>query len=66
MTKKSTPSVYIIQDLIRPCFSICQAEIALNPGNEMVLKGAFDDLMEEVGGEKFMYVCTGKVVRERL
>jgi hypothetical protein len=45
---------------------MCQDEIVLNPGNKMIFEGAFDDLMEEVGREQFMNICTWKVIGERL
>jgi len=43
-----------------------QDEITLNPSNEMILKSAFDDLMEEIGREHFMNICTWKIIGERL
>jgi len=43
-----------------------QEEIALNPRNKVVFEGAFDDLMEKIGREELMDVCTRKVVGEGL
>ena len=41
-------------------------EVLFNPCNEMILECSLDCLVEEVWGEKFVYICSWKVGRERL
>lgn len=38
----------------------------VNPGDEMIMETAFDQLMENVGGDELANVRTGEVVCERL
>jgi len=37
-----------------------------NPGYQVVLEGSFHDLMKEVRGNKFVYVCPWKLICEGL
>jgi hypothetical protein len=46
--------------------TISVLNVVLDPSHQMVLKGAFDNLMEKVGGEKFMNISTWKIRSERL
>lgn len=41
-------------------------KISLDPSDNVVLKGAFDELVKEVGREKFVDVGTGEIIREWL
>ena len=41
-------------------------QVFFNPRHKMVFEGAFDDLMKEIWGDKFMYVSSWKVIGERL
>lgn len=41
-------------------------EVLEYPVNEMVLESAFDKLMENIRRQQFIYVSSGKVVREWL
>jgi len=41
-------------------------QVFFNPHHKMVFEGAFDDLMKEIWGDKFMYVSSWKVIGERL
>jgi hypothetical protein len=43
-----------------------KSEEVLDPGNEMVLKGSFDELMENIWGNQFVYVCSREIVGEWL
>ena len=38
----------------------------LHPRNEMVLKGAFDQLVQNVRGEQLVNVGAWKIIRKRL
>ena len=38
-------SVNIIEDLIGTCLAMCSDKISLDPGDEMVLECALDELM---------------------
>ena len=37
------------------------AQVLANPGDEVVLEGALDQLMEDVGGYKLVNICTRKI-----
>jgi hypothetical protein len=41
-------------------------EIIFNPYHKMIFERPFDDLVEKVRGEKFVYICTWEVGCERL
>jgi len=41
-------------------------EIFSNPSYKMILEGPFDDLMEEIWGNEFVYIGSWKVVGEGL
>ena len=41
-------------------------KVLLNPFNDVVLEGPFDELMQEVWSEKLVNVSTRKLMGERL
>lgn len=41
-------------------------QVFFNPCDEVILERSLDGLMKEVGGEKFIYICSGEVCRKRL
>jgi hypothetical protein len=41
-------------------------EVLPNPCNKMVFEGAFDQLMENIGGQEFVNVCSWEIVGEWL
>jgi hypothetical protein len=41
-------------------------KVLTNPGDEVVLESAFDDLMEEIRAKQLMDIGTGKSCCERL
>jgi hypothetical protein len=45
---------------------MCKNEICFNPVNEMIFEDALYELVEEVGGNEFMYIGTQKIVGKRL
>lgn len=45
---------------------MCVLKIFTHPVNEMVLEDPLDELMEEVGSDQFVYICTGKMLSEWL
>ena len=61
-------AVNIIHYLICFCYSAVgdRTNIFFHPGNKMVLERALDELVQNVGCEKLVYVCTGKVICEWL
>jgi len=60
------PSVYIVHDPLCGSFAMHMEKVLLDPSNEMVLECALDELMEEVRGEKLIYVGVGEVTGEWL
>jgi hypothetical protein len=64
--ENGTPSVNVIPDLVRALLAMCQEGIFPDPGDKVVLKRPFDDLMKKIGGKEFVDVCAGEVVGERL
>ena len=55
------PPVDIGKDLDRFTAAVLGGHIFRDPGDEVVLERALDDLVEEVRGQKFVNVGTGKV-----
>jgi hypothetical protein len=47
-------------------FTMFSDEVLPNPCNEVVFEGAFDQLMENIGGQEFVNVCSWKIVGEWL
>lgn len=64
--KENSPTVNVIHDTITLRISVNLIDVLLNPSDNVILEGAFDELMEEVGGEKLMDICTGKMGSKRL
>jgi hypothetical protein len=46
--------------------AMCEDEIFLHPCYEVVLEGTFDDLMQEIWCDQFIYVCVRKLIGEWL
>jgi hypothetical protein len=46
--------------------AMCKDEVLTNPGDEVVLECAFDDLVEEIRAQQFMDIGVRKPCRERL
>ena len=41
-------------------------KVLIHPLNEVVLEHSFDELVEQVRSDKFIYICVQKVLCERL
>ena len=61
------PSVDIIEDSLRIGLGIsCRKNVVLDPCYKVIFKRALDELVQDVGREKLVYVRTGKVICEWL
>jgi len=60
------PTVNIFRDFFCPTLAILKKEIFINPGNNMVLERAFDNLVKKVGREQFMNVGPREFICEWL
>lgn len=60
------PSIDLIEDHRGFRGTVYRLEEILNPLDEVVLECAFDDLVEEVGGQKFMDIRLWVFHHERL
>lgn len=60
------PAVNIVHDLLCMRRTMSDNEIFFNPRYEVILEYPFYDLMEKIGGNKFMNIGAWKIVRERL
>src|SRR5882757_2220826 len=60
------PSVYVVHDPLRLSLGMDMVEVLLHSCDEMVLKRTFDELMKEIGGEKFVYVGVREITSEWL
>jgi hypothetical protein len=45
---------------------VSKKKIFFNPSHEMILKGSFDDLVEEIWGDEFVYISSGEIIGEGL
>jgi hypothetical protein len=67
MTQTNSPAIDITQDLSDLCFALVfLEEIVFNPGYQVVLEAALDNLVEDVGSKELMYVGPREVVCERV
>lgn len=60
------PLIYVIKYLFRLGFTIFCNKILSDPRHEVVLEGSFDQLMEKIGGQEFMDICSRKMICEWL
>jgi hypothetical protein len=60
------PAVNIVHDLLCMCRTMSDDEIFFNPRYEVILEYPFYNLMEKIGGNKFMNIGAWKIVGERL
>ena len=61
------PAVDIINDLVGFALGVSSgADVLANPTFQVIFEGSFDSLVQEIGGEQDMYVCTGEVCCEWL
>ena len=60
------PSVNVIENFFCSSSAVCEFQVILNPGNQMVLEGTFDELVENVWCDQFMNIGSWEVVCERL
>ena len=60
--KRGIPTVDIIKNPICFCAAMDRNEVFLNPGDQVILEGALDELMKNVWGNKTMDVSTRKVI----
>jgi hypothetical protein len=58
--------IYVIQYLICAGFAMFSDKVLPNPCNKVVFEGAFDQLMENIGGQEFMNVCSWELMGEWL
>lgn len=43
------PTVDLGEDLLHPCLPVCNLQVPLDPGYEMILECAFNQLVQDVG-----------------
>lgn len=65
-TRANVPSIDFIKNTLGLRGPMDYLQVILNPLNEVILECTLDDLMEKVGGEKFMNVCAWEPHHERL
>jgi hypothetical protein len=58
--------IYVVKYLFCSGFTIFCNEVLFDPHNEVVLEGTFNQLMENIGGQKFVNVCSQKIICEWL
>lgn len=58
--------VNIIHDFLCVCCTMRSNQVILDPGNEVIFECALDHLMEKIGRNEFMNVCSRKIVGEWL
>ena len=62
----SIPAIDIGHDIRCASFPMDEDQVFFYPTHEVVFKGPFDDLVEEVGGEEFMDISTRETCGKRL
>jgi len=60
----ASPQVNVIQDYLAWRSRVLLKYVLCHPVDEVVLKRPFDELVKEIGGEKFVDVCTGEIICE--
>jgi hypothetical protein len=45
---------------------VSNEEIFSNPSYEVIFKGSFNDLMEEIWGNELVYISSGEIIGEGL
>jgi hypothetical protein len=60
------PPVYVVHDLFAFPWTVVSVDVLLHPFDEVILERPFDDLMQDIGSNKAMYISTRKVIREWL
>lgn len=58
--------VNIIKDGLGFSFRVFMVEILFDPGHEVIFKAAFDDLVQDIGGDDLIEIGAGKIVGEQL
>ena len=60
------PVVNIIKNPICFCAAMDRYQVFLNPGHQVILEGALDELMKNVWGNETVDVGTRKIICKRL
>lgn len=63
---KTLPLIDIIQNVICPSSPMGNNEVFFHPSYEVILKGSFNDLMEEIRSDELVYISSWKVICEGL
>lgn len=58
--------INVVHDLLGACFAVNNIEVGTDPGDEVVLEGPFDDLVQQIGREELVDVGAREVVCEGL
>ena len=61
-----SPPINVIQYHFSDTFAMFLVEKFLNPLHKVILKCAFDELMQNIRCKHYVYVSVGEIVRERL
>jgi hypothetical protein len=64
--KKGIPAVDIIKNAVRLSTAMDRYQVLLDPGDQVILERALDELMKNVWGNKMMDVGTREIIRKRL
>lgn len=60
------PTIDLALYLIRTLLSVCFHKVLGDPRNEVIFEGAFDNLVQEIPGDEFIYVGTRKITGKGL
>jgi len=60
----ASPQVNVIQDYLAWRSRVLLKYVLCHPVDKVVLKRPFDELVKEIGGEKFVDVCAGEIICE--
>jgi hypothetical protein len=63
---QTLPLINIIQNAICPSPPMGNNEVFFHPSYEVILKGPFNDLMEEIRSDELMYIGSWEVICEGL
>jgi tRNA-binding EMAP/Myf-like protein len=58
--------INVIQNTIGFCFPMNQKQILFNPSHKMILERSFDNLVENIWCDEFMYIGAWKIICEWL
>jgi hypothetical protein len=64
--KNNIPSAYVVHNLLALLLAVREVDVLLDPLDEAIFEGSFDDLMQDVRHDELVNIGAWKVVREGL